>query len=78
MKNGWTDDKESTERTIAAMEYNLTAKQAIIEKLLAENYLMTEWLKKSAQMAKQQYDGGENVPIQSAWEWLHNSIVEII
>jgi len=37
-----------------------------------------EWLKKAAQLAEQQYNGGENQPLHTAWHWLHDNIEELL
>jgi len=37
---------------------------------------VNEWLKKASQMAQQQVDGGDNVPLSSAWGWLIDNIRE--
>uniref|UniRef100_A0A6H1Z6Z1 Uncharacterized protein n=1 Tax=viral metagenome TaxID=1070528 RepID=A0A6H1Z6Z1_9ZZZZ len=46
IKNGWTDDTESTERTIEAMDYNIALKQKFIDDLIAENVRLDEDLKR--------------------------------
>jgi len=46
MRNGWIDDKESNERTIAAMDFCIKAKQEFIDKLIADNLELEETIKK--------------------------------
>ena len=32
------------------------------------------WLQKASQLAKQQYNGGDDIPIKSSWNWLAEHI----
>ena len=36
-----------------------------------------EWLKIAGQMAQQQANGGEDIPLHSAWQWLVDNIIEL-
>jgi hypothetical protein len=42
-------------------------------KFMAAAPALLEWLTKAAQMAEQQYEGGEDAPLRSAWDWLHTN-----
>ena len=45
-KKGWIDDIVSEERTLEAMDFCIKGKQAVIDKLIADNLELEETIKK--------------------------------
>lgn len=39
---------------------------------------LLQWLKKAVQMARQQYEGGDDAPLSSAWGWLSENASNVI
>lgn len=46
--------------------------------MLAAAPAMLSWLEKAKQMAEQQARGGDDIPLQSAWQWLADNITQIL
>lgn len=47
-----------------------SANAALIVRCVNQHDALVSWLTKAAQLAEQQYTGGDDVPLNSAWIWL--------